>query len=170
QPLLLVPQDGKYVSDSGEDEPYKQLLSVDPSSGAVERTAPAVATRGSATLIGGVVYFVRPNGTVTAVRAATGKRLWQKSTDGENLSAPVESRTYGELYFTNRHGRLLALDRDTGAPTWHTTALDNPGGSVENTTPSVLLVDDAIVAVAGDTAFSVRPDRSAARPSPATAG
>ncbi|MFI6935421.1 PQQ-binding-like beta-propeller repeat protein [Streptomyces sp. NPDC050287] len=170
RPLLLVPQDVEYVSDGGEDEPYKQLLSVDPSSGAVERIPLTGTARGSATLTGGVVYFVRPNGTVTAVRAANGKRLWQKSTDGENLSAPVASRRYGDLYFTNRYGRLLALDRDTGAPTWHTTALENPGGSVEDTTPSVLLVEDAIVAVVGETAFSVRPDRPTARPSLATAG
>ncbi len=170
RPLLLVPQHVEYVSDSGEDEPYKQLLSVDPSSGAVERIALADTTRGSATLIGRVVYFVRPNGTVTAMRADNGKRLWQKSTDGENLSAPVVSPTYGDLYFANRYGRLLALDRDTGAPTWHTAALENPGDSVEDTTPSVLLVDDAIMAVVGDTAFSVRPDRPTARPSPATAG
>ncbi len=168
--LLLVPQDVEYVSDSGDDEPYKQLLSVDPRSGAVQRIPLPATTRGSANLIGGVVYFVRPNGTVTAVRATNGKRLWQKSTDGENLSAPVASRTYGDLYFINRYGRLLALDRGTGAPKWHTTALDNPGGSVEDTTPSVLLVDDAIVAVAGNTAFSVRPDRPTARPSPAAAG
>ncbi|MER7563742.1 PQQ-binding-like beta-propeller repeat protein [Streptomyces sp. NPDC097941] len=168
--LLLVPQDMEYVSDSGGDEAYKQLLSVDPRSGAVQRIPLPAATRGTASLIGGVVYFVRPNGTVTAVRAANGKRLWQKSTDGENLSAPVASRTYGDLYFINRYGRLLALDRDTGAPKWHTTALDNPGGSVEDTTPSVLLVDDAIVAVAGNTAFSVRPDHPTVRPSPTTAG
>lgn len=104
-----------------------------------------------------MIYFVRPNGTVTAVRAADGKRLWQRETNTENLSAPVYSAKFNRLYFSNQFGLLLALKRSTGTVEWSTSALSNAGDSTADTTPSVLLVKDALVAVAGDTAFSVRP-------------
>ncbi|MEU6258444.1 hypothetical protein [Streptomyces sp. NPDC047043] len=62
-------------------------------------------------------------------------------------------------YFVNRYGRLLALDRGSGAVRWTTDKLDDPGNAAEETIPSLLLVKDAIVAAAGDKAFSARPDR-----------
>ncbi|MCX5091722.1 hypothetical protein OOK36_23130 [Streptomyces sp. NBC_00365] len=51
---------------------------------------------------------------------------------------------YKRVYFSNRFGRLLALD--------------DPGDKVQSYAPRVLLVEDAIVAMAGDTAFSRSPD------------
>jgi outer membrane protein assembly factor BamB len=123
----------------------------------VERIALPGTPRGTATLVDNVLYLVRPNGTVTAVRATDGKRLWQRETDTENLSTPVFSAKFNTLYFSNRFGRLLALNRSTGAVKWRTSAVRDPGDSTYDTVPYVLLVKDAIVAVAGDTAFSVRP-------------
>ena len=72
-------------------------------------------------------------------------------------ATPVFSAKFNTLYFSNQFGRLLALDRSTGAVKWRTSALANAGDSTDDTTPYVVLVKDAIVAVAGDTAFSVRP-------------
>ncbi|MDT0439615.1 serine/threonine-protein kinase [Streptomyces doudnae] len=161
QPLLVAPDIARYGSAKDGDWPYTALLRVDPGSGAVERLALAAGTRGTPTLVGGVVYFVRPDGTVTAVRAADGTRLWQRGTGTENLSAPVLSTRYDSLYLANRFGRLTALDPATGAVRWRTGALADPGDSAQDTTPYLRLVRDAIVAVAGDTAFSVRPDRPA---------
>ncbi|WP_328504897.1 outer membrane protein assembly factor BamB family protein [Streptomyces sp. NBC_00457] len=117
------------------------------------------APRGTPTVIDGTVYFVRPDGTVTAVNASNGARLWQRDAQIENLSAPAHSTAYGTVYFANRYGRLIALDQDTGAVRWTTAKLDDPGTSAENTIPSVLLVKDTVVAVAGETAFSVHPDQ-----------
>ena len=97
--------------------------------------------------------------SVTAARATDGKRLWQRETDTENLSTPVFSAKSNTLYFANRFGRLLALDASDGTVRWRTSALRNPGDSTDETEPYILLVKDALVAVAGDTAFSVRPDR-----------
>ncbi|MFJ3892254.1 serine/threonine-protein kinase [Streptomyces sp. NPDC090083] len=154
--LFAVPKLAEGVFGSGEDQPYTALDEVDPAGGSARVPLPG-AWRGTPTLVDGVIYFVRPNGTVTAVRAADGKRLWQRETDTENLSTPVYSAKFGRLYFSNRFGRLLALDRGTGAVEWSTSALSNAGDSTADTTPSVLLVKDAVVAVAGDTAFSVRP-------------
>ncbi|MFI6404003.1 hypothetical protein [Streptomyces sp. NPDC050548] len=68
---------------------------------------------------------------VTAVRASDGKQLWQRATEIENLPAPVLSPKSHTLCFANRF----------------------------DTVPYALLVKDALVAVAGDTAFSVRTDR-----------
>ncbi|KOU62757.1 serine/threonine protein kinase [Streptomyces sp. MMG1533] len=159
QPLFLLQKSAEYQSDDGRDEAYTTLLRVNPTNGTVTRVPLAGAPRGTATVIDGTVYFVRPDGTVTAVAVADGTRLWQQGTQIENLSAPVRSTKYDALYFANRYGRLLALDRGTGAQRWTTDKLDDPGDSAENTIPSLLLVKDAIVAVAGDTAFSVRPGR-----------
>ncbi|MGW8879699.1 protein kinase domain-containing protein [Streptomyces mirabilis] len=170
QPLFAVPRNAaEDESVDAADTPYSSLLRVNPTSGALVRIPLAGPPRGSATLLDGVVYFVRPDGTVTAVRVTDGARLWQRETQIENLSKPALSTTYDDLFFANRYGRLLALDRATGATRWHTDKLDNPGNSPETTVPSVLLVKDAIVAVAGDTAFSVRPDRPRATPKPAAA-
>ena len=79
------------------------------------------------------------------------------------------SASSGTLFLANRYGRLLALDPATGAVRRRSGAIGDPGESAEQTTPYVLRVKDAIVAVAGDTAFSVRPDRPRATPKPAAA-
>ncbi|WP_369190766.1 PQQ-binding-like beta-propeller repeat protein [Streptomyces sp. R08] len=155
--LFLAPKLAPEVFGSSPDQLYTALDRVNPSTGAIERIALPAGTRGTATLVKDVVYLVRPNGTVTAVRAADGKRLWQRETNTENLSTPVYSAKFNRLYFSNQFGRLLALNRSTGAVEWSTSALSNAGDSTADTTPSVLLVKDALVAVAGDTAFSVRP-------------
>ncbi|MGW7596113.1 outer membrane protein assembly factor BamB family protein, partial [Streptomyces rubiginosohelvolus] len=97
--------------------------------------------------------------------ADSGRELWQRVTETESLSEPVLSRRYGQLYFANRFGRLLALDADDGKEAWRTAALNDPGNSAEDAEPRVVLVKDAIVATAGDTAFSVRPDRPSIHPS-----
>ncbi|MET8981377.1 PQQ-binding-like beta-propeller repeat protein [Streptomyces sp. NPDC004539] len=158
RPLFLAPQTTKDVYEAGYERPYNALLSVDPETGKVTRVPFARALTGAATLVDGVVYFARSDGTVTAVSAADGRQLWQKVTDVENLSAPVVSAAYRRVYFANRFGRLLALDSRTGAEVWRTSALDDPGDKTENHPPQVLLVGDAIVATAGDTAFSRSPD------------
>lgn len=72
------------------------------------------------------------------------------------------------VYFANRFGRLIALDRDSGVVRWRSAGLDDLTDDTEYTAPSLLLVEDAIVAAAGDMAFSVRPDHPEDRPSTAT--
>ncbi|MFI6466711.1 PQQ-binding-like beta-propeller repeat protein [Streptomyces sp. NPDC050538] len=157
QPLFLAPQTAKDVYESGYERPYNALLLVASGTGQVRRIPLAHVLTGAATLVDGVVYFVRSDGTVTAVSADSGKQLWQKATDVESLSAPAVSTTYKRVYFANRFGRLLALDSRTGAEVWRTSALDDPGDKVQSYPPGVLLVKDAIVATAGDTAFSRSP-------------
>ncbi|MEW1828290.1 PQQ-binding-like beta-propeller repeat protein [Streptomyces sp. NPDC088196] len=157
QPLFLAPQTAEDVYESGYERPYNALLLVASGTGQVRRIPLAHVLTGAATLVDGVVYFVRSDGTVTAVSAHSGKQLWQKATDVESLSAPALSTTYQRVYFANRFGRLLALDSRTGAEVWRTSALDDPGDKVQSYPPRVLLVKDAIVATAGDTAFSRSP-------------
>jgi outer membrane protein assembly factor BamB len=162
RPVFLAPQTAKEVYEAGYERPYNALIRVDPRTGDTTRIPLRQPVRGEATLLNGVVYAVRANGTVTAVSARTGKQLWQRATETESLSAPVESKRHGRLYFSNRFGRLLALDSDTGAEVWRTSALTDPGDTAQERPPTVLLVKDAIVAMAGDTVFSVRPDRPTA--------
>ncbi|MFJ8279819.1 PQQ-binding-like beta-propeller repeat protein [Streptomyces griseoviridis] len=158
QPLFLGPQTAEDVYQEGYERPYNALLRVDPESGKVRRTPLAYPLTGAATLVDDVVYFVRSDGTVTAVSAHSGRQLWQKVTDVESLSAPAVSVAQKRVYFSNRFGRLLALDTRTGAEVWRTSALDSPGDKTQSYAPHVLFVKDAIVATAGDTAFSRRPD------------
>ncbi|UUU29515.1 serine/threonine-protein kinase [Streptomyces sp. CA-210063] len=170
QPLFLGAETTEEVYEAGYERPYDAFLRVDPETGKVTRIPLKRALRGSATLVDGVVYFVRTNGWVAAVSATSGKELWERTTDTENLSAPAVSKARDEVYFANRFGRLLALDGGTGAELWRTDALDDPGDIAAEAPPSVLLVEDAIVAMAGDTALSVRPDQPTARPSTSAAG
>ncbi|WP_432252727.1 protein kinase domain-containing protein [Streptomyces sp. HNM1019] len=165
KPLFLIPQTSKEVYDSGYERPYKAMVRVDPHTGEVTRIPLRRPVLGKPTLLHGTVYFVRPNGTVTAVAADSGRELWQRATDTENLSEPVRSQRYGQLYFVNRFGRLLALDVDDGKEAWRTAALTDPGTAAQDAEPRVVFVKDAIVATAGDTAFSIRPDRPSVRPS-----
>ncbi|MEU9450834.1 PQQ-binding-like beta-propeller repeat protein [Streptomyces sp. NPDC048277] len=157
RPVFAVRRSLDSESDNGRDESYTSLLRADTTSGSLTKVALDGGVRGMPALVGDTVYFVRPDGTVTAIRAADGKRLWQVRTQIENLSAPVRSATYDCLYLVNRYGRLLSLDRESGATRWTSDGLNDPGSSAEQRLPSVLLVNDAIVAVAGDYAFSVRP-------------
>ncbi|MEW1773319.1 PQQ-binding-like beta-propeller repeat protein [Streptomyces sp. NPDC086777] len=158
QPLFPAPQTAKDVYDSGNERPYNGLLRVDPETGRVGRTPLAGPLTGAASPVDGVVYFVRSDGSVTAVAADTGRQLWRKVTDVESLSVPAASATYRRGYFANRFGRLPALDSRTGAEVRRTPALDDPGDEAQSRPPRVLLVKDAIVATAGDTAFSRGPD------------
>ncbi|MGW1880479.1 protein kinase domain-containing protein [Streptomyces sp. NPDC001975] len=158
QPLFLAPQTAKDVYEAGYERPYNALLRVSSETGQVRRIPLARPLTGAATLVDGVVYFVRSDGSVTAVSADSGKQLWQKVTDVESLSAPAVSATYKRVYFSNRFGRLLALDSRTGAEVWRTSALADPGDKAQSYPPRVLLVKDAIVATAGDTVFSRSPD------------
>ncbi|MGW7386808.1 protein kinase domain-containing protein [Streptomyces sp. NPDC054794] len=158
QPLFLAPQTAKDVYDAGYERPYNALLRVASETGQVRRIPLAHALTGAATLVDGVVYFVRSDGSVTAVSADSGRQLWQRVTDVESLSAPAVSAAYKRVYFSNRFGRLLALDSRTGAEAWRTSALDDPGDKTQAYPPRILLVKDAIMAMAGDTAFSRSPD------------
>ncbi|WP_216589908.1 outer membrane protein assembly factor BamB family protein, partial [Streptomyces brasiliscabiei] len=168
RPLYLAAETTEEVYQAGYERPYDAFLRVDPVTGKVTRIPLKRALRGAATLVGGVVYFVRTNGSVTAVSAASGKLLWERATDMENLSVPVVSAARGEIYFANRFGRLLALDSDTGSELWRTDALDDPGDTATETPPRVLLVDDAIVATAGTMVFSVNPDEPMSGPTAST--
>ena len=163
QPLFALRKHLDAETEGGRDEEYGTLIRVDPLSGALIRVRLPDTARGTPTLLNGIVYFVRPDGTVTA-HSANGPRLWQRDTGIENLSIPAGSTALDALYLADRYGRLVALDRTTGAVRWTTAKLDALGAAAGDTVPSVLTVKDALVTVAGDTAFSIDPDHPSRTP------
>jgi eukaryotic-like serine/threonine-protein kinase len=155
QPAAAANQDGEIESERR----YTTLLRVDPRTGAVRPVPLSRTLRGAPTLLGDdVVVFAQTNGSVTAVSADDGKQLWQRSTGMEGLSQPVLSATYGRIYFANRIGRVVALDLSTGKELWRTSAVDILGDASQDWAPSVALVRDEIVAMAGNTLTSVGPN------------
>ncbi|MFE0488467.1 protein kinase domain-containing protein [Streptomyces griseoaurantiacus] len=164
QPLFALRKHLDAGPEGGRDEEYEGLIRIDPISGALIRVRLPDTPRGTPTLLNGIVYFVRPDGTVTAY-SANGPRLWQRDTEVEDLSGPARSAGPDALYLAGRHGRLVALDRETGDVRWTTDKLPGLGTPAGNTVPSVLTVKDALVAVVGDTAFSADPDHPTRAPS-----
>ncbi|MFE3853014.1 PQQ-binding-like beta-propeller repeat protein [Streptomyces griseorubiginosus] len=163
QPLFVLPENTTgYATGDGRDEAYTALLRVNPTTGRATRVTMKDIPRGTPSVLDDTVYFVRPDGTVTAMDASTGARRWRRDTQIENLSPPVHSTTYDALYFVNRYGRVLSLDHTTGSVRWTTPKLTDTGPSAQNTNPNAVLVKDAIVGAAGNRAFSVSPDRRAA--------
>lgn len=160
QPAAAANQDGEIESERR----YTTLLRVDPRTGAVRPVPLSRTLRGAPTLLGDdVVVFAQTNGSVTAVSADDGKQLWQRSTGMEGLSQPVLSATYGRIYFANRIGRVVALDLSTGTELWRTSAVDILGDASQDWAPSVALVRDEIVAMAGNTLSSVGPNGPSAQ-------
>ncbi|MDX3451863.1 PQQ-binding-like beta-propeller repeat protein [Streptomyces sp. ME02-8801-2C] len=154
QPAAAANQDGEIDSE----RQYTTLLRVDPRTGAVRPLPLPRTLRGAPALLGDdIVVFAQTNGTVTAVSATDGKQLWQRATGMEGLSQPVLSAAYGRIYFTNRIGRVLALELSTGTELWRTSAVDILGDASQDWVPSLTLVRDEIVAMAGNTLFSVGP-------------
>jgi outer membrane protein assembly factor BamB len=164
QPLFALRKHRDAESKGGRDEEFEGLIRIDPISGALIRVRLPDTPRGTPTLLNGIVYFVRPDGTVTAY-SANGPRLWQRDTEVEDLSVPARSTGLDALFLADGHGRLVALDRETGDVRWTTDELPGLGTAAGNTVPSVLTVKDALVAVAGDTAFAVDPDHPTRSPS-----
>ncbi|MGP4048439.1 protein kinase domain-containing protein [Streptomyces sp. 2A115] len=155
QPAAAANQDGEIESERR----YTTLLRVDPRTGDVRPVPLSRTLRGAPTLLGDdVVVFAETNGSVTAVSADEGKQLWRRSTGMEGLSQPVLSTTYGRIYLSNRIGRVVALDLSTGRELWRTAAVDILGDASQDWAPSVVLVRDEIVAMAGNTLSSVGPD------------
>ncbi|MFI6435045.1 PQQ-binding-like beta-propeller repeat protein [Streptomyces sp. NPDC050759] len=155
QPAAAANQDGEIESERR----YTTLLRVDPRTGAVRPVPLSRTLRGAPTLLGDdVVVFAQTNGNVTAVSADDGKQLWQRSTGMEGLSQPVLSATYERIYISNRIGRVVALDLSTGKELWRTSAVDILGDASQDWAPSVVLVRDEIVAMAGNTLSSVGPN------------
>ncbi|KPI23297.1 hypothetical protein OV320_0812 [Actinobacteria bacterium OV320] len=71
--LSLIPElEAQQFGSSGDDQPYTALERVDPRTGAVGRVSLPGTPRGTPTLVEGVLRFVRPDGTVTAVRVPDG--------------------------------------------------------------------------------------------------
>ncbi|MFJ6612711.1 protein kinase [Streptomyces sp. NPDC091289] len=156
--LVLLEHSGGTQDEPGD---YTSVLRVHTTTGESRRVA--LPKQGRVTpddrtpLIGGMLYLVRADGTVTAVSARTGEARWRRDTEVEGLSAPVLSEKYGALYLVNGHGRLLALSKADGRVLWKTPSREGASLQPDAGPPTVRLKGDAIVAHAGGLTFSVSP-------------
>ncbi|MFJ9583821.1 protein kinase domain-containing protein [Streptomyces acidicola] len=141
---LVGSQDGKLVLvDSGVDSPGDAaVLHVDTRTKAMRRVPLSLrADQEVRGLIGGTLYFVRPNGEVSAVASTTGKELWKESTRFADISGPVVAPgREGPLYFGTRGGGFLSLDAKNGDVRWTTEPLTDSGGP----SPDLTLIGDAL--------------------------
>ncbi|WP_327237891.1 serine/threonine-protein kinase [Streptomyces sp. NBC_01317] len=148
------------VDPAGEPLAYSSVVRVDTTAGTSRRVplpkGGGVMKDDATRLIGGTLYTARADGTVSAVSARTGEERWRRATEVQNLSAPVWSETYDELYFVTGYGGLLALDK-AGGEVWRTPAREGARPQAEAGPPHVYLTKDAVVALTGGLAFSVSP-------------
>jgi outer membrane protein assembly factor BamB len=115
-----------------------------------DRGLPTLSVRGNATPVGasGIVYVGYDDGTLVALRADDGQRLW------EQLVAEPEGRTElarmadidGELlldgpalYVVSYHDKVMGISVQTGQPVW---THDVGGWSGAALTPNALLLTD----------------------------
>ncbi|MFJ2648041.1 PQQ-binding-like beta-propeller repeat protein [Streptomyces sp. NPDC087420] len=149
------------VDPNGEPLAYSSVVRVDTTTGTTRRVPlpkrSRIAKDDAIRLIGGTLYAARADGTVSAMSARTGEERWRRATEVQNLSAPVWSETYDELYFVTGYGGLLALEKAGGDEVWRTPAREGAVPRAEAGPPQVYLKDDAIVALTGGLAFSVSP-------------
>lgn len=70
----------------------------------------------------GKVFAVDGEGTVTALAAADGRRLWRQSATGPERDARLQGGGLafadGWLFIVRSHGTVTALNADNGAPVW----------------------------------------------------
>jgi PQQ-dependent dehydrogenase (methanol/ethanol family) len=95
--------------------------------------------QGTPVVVDGVMYIGSGSGSVFAINAATGERVWKfESSFGGQINRGVV--VAGGKVFTGQAGcRLVALDQKTGALVWETTLAERGG------TPGVPMVHGDLV-------------------------
>jgi outer membrane protein assembly factor BamB len=80
------------------------------------------AVKASPTLSGGVLYFGDYSGTVQAVSARTGRRIWSSGSGGSLLGSgnfySTAAVMYGRVFLGNTDGRFYAYDASNGKLDW----------------------------------------------------
>jgi len=80
------------------------------------------SVKASPTLSGGVLYFGDYSGTVQAVSARSGRRIWSSGSGGTLLGSGTFYSTaavmYGRVYLGNTDGRFYAYDASSGKLDW----------------------------------------------------
>jgi polyvinyl alcohol dehydrogenase (cytochrome) len=89
---------------------------------------------GTPTVAKGVAYFGDWNGTVWAVKAATGEEVWTSKIGGTIVGAPAID---GDAVYASSNHTLFRLDRATGAQQWKVDVDDHPEAQI-NASPVVV--------------------------------
>lgn len=109
-----VPERTHYLpaKERALDPPLREAWSI--STHALIEFPPAVAN--------GIAYVVNKYGNAKAIRLSDRKILWERVTDPKDsgtptdVTAPVYHR--GKVFFAYVDGNLIAVDADTGKPSW----------------------------------------------------
>lgn len=108
---------------------------------AVLWTRPLTSSPGEPLFADGVIYVGVAGGTLHAIKAESGKILWEFQDHNQIFTAAA--RRGAAIYFTSRKG-LTALSRRDGKALWTCEAVGNATGS------SPLVVGDRIVVASGN--------------------
>ncbi|MEU5277677.1 PQQ-binding-like beta-propeller repeat protein [Streptomyces asoensis] len=143
---------------SGESA-YREVVLIDPATGAARSKKLPGDPRGEPALVGDVLCFASSAGQVTAHSPRTGARLWQTSTTLQQPGTPVAEGRGRAVFAASASGRVAALDTETGALLWESPARAGQVVAAGYATARVFLDKGALVVLSPDgTVFTLDPD------------
>ncbi|WP_062647550.1 protein kinase domain-containing protein [Streptomyces maremycinicus] len=152
--VMSVPRDEQNSAESA----YREVLLIDPDTGAVRTRKLAGDPRGEVALVGGVLCFASSAGQLVAHSPQTGERLWQTSTTLQQPGTPVADGKGQAVFAASASGRVAALDLGTGDLLWESPARAEQVVGAGYAAARVFRDEGALVVLAPDgTVFTLDP-------------
>ncbi|MEU9269562.1 protein kinase [Streptomyces sp. NPDC048251] len=152
--VMYTPRDAGRSAESA----YREVLLIDPDTGAVRTRKLAGDPRGEVALVGGVLCFASSAGQLAAHSPETGERLWQTSTTLQQPGTPVADGQGQAVFAASASGRVAALDLGTGDLLWESPARAEQVVGLGYDTARVFLDEGALVVLSPDgTVFTLDP-------------
>ncbi|MFE7933676.1 protein kinase [Streptomyces sp. NPDC057456] len=152
--VMYTPRDAGRSAESA----YREVLLIDPGTGAVRTRKLTGDPRGEVALVGGVLCFASSAGQLVAHSPETGEQLWQTSTTLQQPGTPVADGRGQAVFAASASGRVAALDIGTGDLLWESPARAEQVVGVGYATARVFLDEGALVVLSPDgTVFTLDP-------------
>ena len=126
----------------------------------IYQTGKAATFQATPLVADGVLYLSEPMGSVSALDAATGAKLWHyehKVAPGTKLCCGPANRGvalgYGKVFIATVDARLVALDAGTGKPVWDKVLATSDAKAAETVAALAGLSKDAARKASGQSGF-----------------